>query len=199
MSEQDVYAIHLDFQCVGMPNPGSVNMHYFVDDANGGLTAAQEVQDLTEAFDVATQDLFRALIPTTGTYIGVRGRGWSTPDVGFDVSIQAAGTRDLAGASEQPAQVARVVAKKSLFIGRKNSGRMYLPPVGEVDYTGNNTWASAYTTDIQDWLTAIITPIVGDSTSVYRLVILSTKFSSSQFVVSMPIRNIPGTIRRRLR
>lgn len=199
MTINDVWAVHLDFIGPGMPDPGSVNLHYRIYEDNGFPTRQQTADALAAVFTGAFEAEFLALLPTTFTFLGARVRGeGAIATIGSDAPRSEAGTLALAGAEVLPVYVARVVTKRTASIGRRYQGRMYLPPAGEVHYEGPNTWASAYTTVIQQWLDEIDVIDPAATGNKARMCVYSKTYSIATDITTFIIRSKPGKVSSRI-
>lgn len=159
---------------------------------------ASEMAALAEEILNTVMPSLAALCSNTVNWNAIRVRDVADPLVGFDrlVSVVGAGTSE-----PMPKQIAGLIVWKTGLIGRRNTGRMYLPGVEEINWTGS-AWASAYLAAITAFAGVVNHLLIASfpdpaDTFEFQQVVYSDTYLISNNVTSFGVSPNPATQRRR--
>jgi hypothetical protein len=131
-----------------------ITTHYFIvltSSAPGILQA-----DVAKGIDSTLNAAMKALMYNGATYDGASAQK-VVPPLGLLPSIWAASAGPgTAGATALPTQTAGVITWQSVFAGRGNRGRSYIPFPASADDTGDGTPTAGYVTRLLAYKTALL-------------------------------------------
>jgi len=163
------------------------------------LPAGAEVDNssaISEAIHGTGLMFATANMANTYKYVGVRLRQQGdTAEYSFELSPNIAGTQSI---SPPPANGSVLVRKNSSLSGKKNRGRMYLPPFGvtDADVDQNGTISGASLGFLQGYADDTLAAL---DTAGFPMVILHHGAGAPTVVESLTVEGTIATQRRRIR
>lgn len=169
-----------------------------LDTSGSGIANAEDLAvSVNTIATLATKIFAPASMSATWQYRGVRALlGQSGDPQIFDLNVSTAGTLV---ADPMPPNNSVLVQKRSAVGGRRNRGRMYLPPFHFAETTVDSvgTIAGATVTALQTKVTALRTDLLADD--LIPVILHSVSEVAPTVIASFVVENVIATQRRRLR
>lgn len=172
-------------------------VHYIVtNETAGGAT----LQELVDDFDLQMKTSFRNCLSTSAELRGFTvQRIWPMPVSALYKSTTGAGAGTVAGQT-LPTQVSGIITLRTLWGGRKNRGRVYVPFPSENSMDANADPTAAYKTLLQTFggvLTIPWTTVGAGGTTTIAMVLKNKDFPATPPIFQAEARSYFATQRRR--